>query len=617
MVCLLFTPLSLLAAPFPDLSKRWSFSTQDRPAFAGGATPDGNWQVRRAGELVPQPGTFWYRQEFVLKDGTVLSRGIPVFLALPPIDDVDQTYLNGQLIGSTGSESPPRQAFATERIYRVPSGVLRVGRNVIAIRVTNAFGPGGLRRGTARLIPAGADVREIFRREYLWIGLSFAFLVVGLYFALLWLHFRERLENIYFALFCIGVSLYWLVNTQEALRLMPDYSTSFRVRYLLLFPLPLLFYHFLVRFLVLPFRRPVLAYHAAIALLCLTVASTDSLELWIRLNKVWQYLLLPFMAFMVLLSVHAWWKLKNREAGLLLSGLVFFVLMIGIDVVSGIGNLDLEPVAPYGFPPFVLMLAVILADRYVQLYRHNRELSKRLQGVAAYKDEFLSRISHEIRTPLTEIMAEAEMLQEGVYNEAESRESRQRIRQQTTRLNDLLQDTVLVRDLESAQHEIYADECRPSVILEIVREELADLIQERGISLHLTDESDGAVQLRTDPYLLERIVFHVLQNAMLYNRAGGNVRVSLSVDRMGMRASVSDEGQGIAPDIGEHVFEKFVRGDMSLTASVPGTGMGLALARLAARRLGGDLHFQSGRSGTTFVLHLPLEPPARVLDGAA
>ena len=137
------------ARPFAvDLSGEWKLKLGDDPAWSDPGFDDSSWtpaqvpQQHGHEEFKEYDGFAWYRLEFFLRPG---ARGTPLVAALGGIDDADETYLNGHLIGHTGQFPPNADSqWFEKRLYPVPAGVPRFGeRNVLAVRMNDMNGGGG------------------------------------------------------------------------------------------------------------------------------------------------------------------------------------------------------------------------------------------------------------------------------------------------------------------------------------------------------------------------------------------------------------------------------------------------------------------------------------------
>jgi signal transduction histidine kinase len=122
------------------------------------------------------------------------------------------------------------------------------------------------------------------------------------------------------------------------------------------------------------------------------------------------------------------------------------------------------------------------------------------------------------------------------------------------------------------------------------------------------DVSPSLPPLRADRKRLRQVLQNLLDNAVKYSSAGGEVRVRTYASNGAVRVDVSDDGPGIPYDDQRLIFEKF--GRSSGSESKPGTGLGLFIARSIAEAHGGTLDVEStpARPGSTFVLELPIEP---------
>ncbi len=255
----------------------------------------------------------------------------------------------------------------------------------------------------------------------------------------------------------------------------------------------------------------------------------------------------------------------------------------------------------------------------------NEDLARKeqeLKELDRLKTEFLGNVSHELRTPLTLILAPLEsLLEQSGDTLSASRDELRLIHGNATRLlqrvNDLLDFSRLSADQTRVQREAVD-------ILELSRSLFAGFqgaLDRKGIEATFTAEiADPIVAI--DRYLYERILFHLLSNALKFTPAGGKISVALQLRDDQLCVAVSDTGIGISEADCGSLFQRFRQVDGSTSRRFEGTGLGLALVKEFAQLLGGTAQVQSKLGeGSTFtaVCHAPrpLEAMEAVSPAAA
>jgi signal transduction histidine kinase len=123
----------------------------------------------------------------------------------------------------------------------------------------------------------------------------------------------------------------------------------------------------------------------------------------------------------------------------------------------------------------------------------------------------------------------------------------------------------------------------------------------------LTRIEPGDFRIRTDRDALEQVVLNLVDNVLKYAGTGEFIQFVLARGPGAAVLTICDDGPGIPKDLREKVFEKFFRADSSLTATQPGSGLGLSISRRILRDLGGDLYLETGKeTGCCFT--------ARIID---
>jgi signal transduction histidine kinase len=112
--------------------------------------------------------------------------------------------------------------------------------------------------------------------------------------------------------------------------------------------------------------------------------------------------------------------------------------------------------------------------------------------------------------------------------------------------------------------------------------------------------------LNGDDELLQRMILNLLDNAVKYTPAGGEVSVQLAASNGDARLSVRDNGIGIPAKDQPHVFDRFYRVDTARSRAMGGAGLGLSIARQIAEAHGGTVKVESTAGGSVFTIELPV-----------
>jgi two-component system phosphate regulon sensor histidine kinase PhoR len=233
------------------------------------------------------------------------------------------------------------------------------------------------------------------------------------------------------------------------------------------------------------------------------------------------------------------------------------------------------------------------------------------------RDNFLYHVTHELRTPLTNIHAYAETLtQPGFDDEQTRKECYNVLISETRRLSRLVEDILSISQLEVGTARLDIGEVDLARLMRQMVQDNLGAADEKKVDLTLT-LPPKVPKLRGDKQRLSVLFNNLIGNAVKYTPEGGKVHVSVESSAQRVLISVRDTGIGIAPEDQLHVFEKFYRAADDAVQMLPGTGLGLALAREVARLHGGDILLESERGkGSTFAVELPLSAndPAEVSE---
>jgi signal transduction histidine kinase len=227
---------------------------------------------------------------------------------------------------------------------------------------------------------------------------------------------------------------------------------------------------------------------------------------------------------------------------------------------------------------------------------------------AARKTSFVSNVSHELKTPLTTIRMYAELLGEGrVKDENKQRNYLGTIINESQRLTRLVNNVLDFSRLEQGRKKYNTDNVSPAEVVRSVLDIQRPRLEEAGFEV-ATDLTDAVgLHIRTDRDALEQVLLNLIDNALKYAADGHWLGVRITRTDNFLKLIVSDRGPGVPSDQTEKIFEMFHRVDDSITARLPGAGLGLSIARRLLRDQDGDLYYESNLpQGASFVASLPL-----------
>ena len=222
------------------------------------------------------------------------------------------------------------------------------------------------------------------------------------------------------------------------------------------------------------------------------------------------------------------------------------------------------------------------------------------------KDQFIANVSEELRAPLTSIYGFSEVLLDKGFIDPQAGDLVGLINQESAELARMVEDLLVAAHGESAPLPIDLDTLDMD---EQIREVIAPF-EKRGYAIGGT-WGGGAV--RADALRVRQILRNLIANAI--EHGGPDIRIFGDAAGSKYVVSVEDNGPGVPTEIVDQLFARFVSGGEPLTTGTP--GLGLAVARLLARAMGGSLEYQRVANRTAFVLSLPLATQADDDAGSA
>ena len=237
-----------------------------------------------------------------------------------------------------------------------------------------------------------------------------------------------------------------------------------------------------------------------------------------------------------------------------------------------------------------------------------------LEKLERVRQEFLSNVSHELRTPLTAILAFVETLEAGALDDPEnSQRFLAIIRKNAARMQTLIDDILELSAIESGTTGIQSQTVDLQPLANDVITSLAS--QAKSHNVVIRNEVSPGTQVFADPGRLEQMLTNLVENAIKFNREGGEVVIECE-NGTSSRIRVRDTGEGIPAQHLDRLFERFYRVDRARSRDLGGTGLGLAIVKHLARAHGGEVGVESEvGQGSVFEIELPSPLEAKALMG--
>lgn len=217
--------------------------------------------------------------------------------------------------------------------------------------------------------------------------------------------------------------------------------------------------------------------------------------------------------------------------------------------------------------------------------------------------EFSANVSHELKTPLTSISGFAEIMQDGFVKDEDVKVFAGRIYKEAQRLIRLVGDVIRISRLDEGGLPYQWEKLDLYSLTHDIFSTLHEAAEKQEVHMYM---EGGSTVLDTVPTIMEEVLYNVCDNAVKYNRRGGEVFVRLKDGEDAVRVNVRDTGIGIPKEDQERIFERFYRVDKSHSKEIGGTGLGLSIVKHGVKTLNGRLWLNSEPGqGTEILMEFP------------
>ena len=221
-----------------------------------------------------------------------------------------------------------------------------------------------------------------------------------------------------------------------------------------------------------------------------------------------------------------------------------------------------------------------------KINEQNEEIRRQIQTKEAEHEEqdkmrreFTANVSHELKTPLTSISGYAEIIRDGLVQTQDIPTFAGRIYDESKRMINLVGDIIKLSQLDEKDISVKMERIDLYACCEAVLNNLQTQAKKKNVTMSLTGDH---AEITGAEVIIDEIVYNICDNAVKYNKEGGQVSVTVRQCIDGVELAVTDTGIGIAKEDLEHIFERFYRADKSHSKEVGGTGLGLSIVKHGA-----------------------------------
>lgn len=289
---------------------------------------------------------------------------------------------------------------------------------------------------------------------------------------------------------------------------------------------------------------------------------------------------------------------------------IFLIFSVWNDNGSPIGWVKVVLFACASFLLLVVALEWILYRRLKNVSNFNQREIKKLKDMETYRREFLGEVSHELKTPIFAVQGFIHTLMDGAMeDERVRRKFLKKAMKNADRLSSLVEDLLIITQAESGVMEL---KIRRFSIYELANDVLETLEykftrKNRNISYRIEANGNEQKIVLADRERIQQVLTNLVDNAVKYGDAEGEVVISLESKNDKLHVSVSDEGPGIEQEHLDKIFRRFYRIDKSRSREKGGTGLGLAICKHLLKMHGEQMMVSSQvGEGTTFTFTLKI-----------
>ena len=261
----------------------------------------------------------------------------------------------------------------------------------------------------------------------------------------------------------------------------------------------------------------------------------------------------------------------------------------------------------------VLSIVTVIIMLLLVMIFHNKNI--RIEEKAKSQKEFLSNMSHEIRTPLNGLIGMNHLIMVHIDDEKQMEQIKEWLRKSHSTSNYLLSlvnDILDMSKLQAGKVDIINEPIMVESLVDEICAMQCDNIQSRGVEF-IVEKDIAEPCIQGDATRIKQILMNIVGNAAKFTPKGKSIRFSVCQEKKDENHVVTiyqcqDTGIGISKEYIGKIFDSFSQERNKNASGIKGTGLGMAISKLLAKAMGGDIYVESELDvGSTFTVRIPSE----------
>lgn len=259
----------------------------------------------------------------------------------------------------------------------------------------------------------------------------------------------------------------------------------------------------------------------------------------------------------------------------------------------------------FSFRPYGYYELNLIADTTKRMADAVKESMKKIEFEKMVRQEFFANVSHELKTPITSIRGYIELLENDMAaNEEMKKEFLYRIKKEAQNMANLINDILMISRLETKEAEVVINEVRICPLVNEVIASFKPLAAKNNITVEVNCKP---ITVKANDGQMKELMSNLISNAIIYNKPGGTVKITITKEGNDAIFIVEDTGVGIPEESKARVFERFYRVDKGRSKKMGGTGLGLSIVKHIVNYYGGSINLESEPGkGSKFTVRMPI-----------